>query len=238
MLATVDWMKDNYAFFNEKYWNGELPECDFSVGRSKKKWGAAECKLDRRSRTANSFRIILSNYMDTTEYTRRNILLHEMIHIAEYFYHPDSFIRRGHNAHGSYFMLEADRLNRDGWDVTVKVSEKVREASSLSAVGKKSEARIRSKAEKKFQVLVGTHKKEFTRSGYETTKTLFVLPKNVECAWGARTLEKNFRLSEIESFWISDTKYANLRGSLRKGWFITEEYYDSLVKSRSASEAR
>ena len=104
MLATVDWMKDNYAFFNEKYWNGELPECDFSVGRSKKKWGAAECTLDHSSRTANSFRIILSNYMDTTEYTRRNILLHEMIHIAEYFYHPDSFIRRGHTTHTAIIL--------------------------------------------------------------------------------------------------------------------------------------
>ena len=145
MLVTTEWMAEKYAYYNSKYWNGQLPGISFSISNSRKTWGFATYKYifnDSRTeiKTIKPLSITLSNYYDSPEKVKETTLLHEMIHIADYFFHPEHFInlrRTGKNkkydAHGPvFFMKEANRLASDGWEIQKYVTMEERGASTLS----------------------------------------------------------------------------------------------------------
>lgn len=145
MLVTTKWLAEKYAYYNSKYWNGQLPGISFSISNSKNTWGFAAYKYilnDSRTRivTIEPISITLSNYYDSPEEVKETTLLHEMIHIADYTFHPDHFInirRTGKNkkydAHGSvFFMKEARRLAADGWEIQKYATMEERNVSTLS----------------------------------------------------------------------------------------------------------
>ena len=89
MLVTTKWMAEKYAYFNSKYWNGQLPYISFSVNNSRKTWGFATYRYvlnqsRTRIETIKPISITLSNYYDSPEEIKETTLLHEMIHIADY----------------------------------------------------------------------------------------------------------------------------------------------------------
>ena len=145
MLVTTKWMAEKYAYFNNKYWNGQLPGISFSISNSRKTWGFATYRyiLDdsrRKIKDVEPLSITLSNYYDSPEEIKETTLLHEMIHIADYFFHPEHFINlrrtgrdKKYDAHGPvFFMKEAQRLAADGWEIQKYVTMEARSVSTLS----------------------------------------------------------------------------------------------------------
>ena len=139
MLVTVGWIYDNYWKFNDLYFGGMLPTIEFKVSRSKKTWGYATYKFDYSHDTVIPCEIIISNYFDSPEEVKLNTLLHEMIHIADYTFNPQHFIKnrkpvhgRSYDAHGWWFRKECERLKKYGWDIQKYVSQEAKEISSLS----------------------------------------------------------------------------------------------------------
>ena len=145
MLVTVSWISKKYDEFNKKLFKGKLPNIKFKVGRSKYSWGFASYRYDWARDTIIPEAITISNYYDSPEKVKIQTLLHEMIHIADYTFHPEHFIKnrrkvsaRQYNAHGQWFMNEAFRIsNLSGYNVTNHVTYEEKKISCLSERSKK-----------------------------------------------------------------------------------------------------
>ena len=145
MLVTVNWIKEHYNEFNNKYWNGELPMIEFKVNHNKRMWGYASFRYDYPNNKVNPEYIAISNYFDSPEEVKISTLLHEMIHIADYFYNPHHFVQNhkavsGHkyNAHGSWFLGECKRINSYGiHKVDNHVTKEEEKVSKLSEKARK-----------------------------------------------------------------------------------------------------
>lgn len=136
MLVTRNWMAVNYAKYNKLYWNGVLPDIEFKVNRTKSRWGYAEYQWFTSGKVV-PLSITLSNYYDAPEHSKLTTLLHEMIHIYDYITHPEHFVCNGHkrrdyDSHGGFFMSEATRLSKDGWNIARYVTEEEKNSCSLS----------------------------------------------------------------------------------------------------------
>ena len=139
MLVTVNWIRENYIKFNELYFGNTLPMIQFKVSRSKQTWGYASYKYDFQNSTIIPTMISISNYYDSPEDVKKTTLLHEMIHIEDYTFHPEHFIRNGrkisrhyYDAHGWWFKDECKRLKEFGWDIEKYVTEEEKSVSHLS----------------------------------------------------------------------------------------------------------
>lgn len=144
MLVTKQWIEKNYNKFNEELFGGLLPNIEFKICRSRTSWGFAECKYDLKNSTIIPVSITMSNYYDSPEKIKLNTLLHEMIHIEDYTFHPEHFIRNGrritghhYDAHGWWFQKEAQRVEKYGWKITKHVTKEEENASKLSTSAKK-----------------------------------------------------------------------------------------------------
>ena len=146
MIVTKNWIAKNYAKFNELYFNGSLPRIQFVVNRSKHSWGMAYFNYDFPNDTIIPTKIAISNYYDSPEDVKIQTLLHEMIHIADYFWHPEHFIKnhkkvskRYYDAHGYWFKEEAKRLTKEsGYKIANHVTREEMNASSLSERSKEN----------------------------------------------------------------------------------------------------
>lgn len=140
MLVDIEWMARNYDYFNNLFWNGELPSCRFATNRESRRWGFAFCKINKWERKTYDFQISLSNYYDSPEEVKQSTLIHEMIHIADYYFHPEHFIgrRRTYDSHGpEFFLKEAARIAPYGFDIQKYVTEEEQAASQLNPTTKK-----------------------------------------------------------------------------------------------------
>lgn len=158
MLVTVEWMKSNYDRFNAEYWEGSLPsDLSFKVSRSSSTWGYASYEFNLRRNEIKPTGITMSNYYDSPEEVKLATLLHEMIHIADYHFHPWHFICngrkvRGYDAHGPlFFQAEASRLKAYGWNIDKYVQD---EEETVSKVSDMERARIDAKLERGVHVFV------------------------------------------------------------------------------------
>ena len=95
MLVTKNWIEKNYNKFNKLYWDGKLPVIEFKINRSRNTWGFASFRYDFMNDTIIPLAITMSNYYDSPENVKIQTLLHEMIHIADYTFQPEHFIRNG-----------------------------------------------------------------------------------------------------------------------------------------------
>lgn len=140
MIVTTSWIEKNYNKFNNLYWNGLLPNIKFKTSRAKHTWGCAYYRYDFANDTIIPTMITVSNYYDSDEVVKIQTLLHEMIHIADYTFHPEHYIRnhrkvtaREYDAHGYYFRGEAARLSREsGYKITNHVTKEEMGMSKLS----------------------------------------------------------------------------------------------------------
>lgn len=115
MSVSVDRLKAWFDEFNARYFNGELPRPAFSTGMSRTRLGSMSWRKERHLfRQVAAFSIRISNYYDVDETTFKSVLLHEMIHLY--------IVSRGikdTSAHGKEFRRHMNRLNADGWKITV-----------------------------------------------------------------------------------------------------------------------
>lgn len=121
MQIDILWLRTWFARFNRQYFNGDLPTPGFHIGRSRTRLGTMSFKRKSRWRRTRlyDFSISLSNYYDQTEHGFKNVLLHEMIHLAI----AHSGVKDS-SPHGVVFRSMMERLNRDGWDIRVMTSTK------------------------------------------------------------------------------------------------------------------
>lgn len=172
MLPTVEWIEENYNKFNKEYWGGQLPNIQFKISNTTKYAGLAAC-YSKKEKDAYGIittklipvSITMSNHYDRDEFVLKCILLHEMIHIDDYVFHPEHFYSEGYDAygryhfnkkrydaHGEFFQDEAKRLKDEGgWEINKSITEEERRKSTLSASNKK---RAEEKAKKGFALCV------------------------------------------------------------------------------------
>jgi len=148
MLVTVDWIKENYKKFNEMYFDGALPDIEFKVSRAKDTWGYASFNYiyeHKKLKTIQPIAITISNYYDSPENVKQTTLLHEMIHIKDYVFHPEHFVRNGrritahsYDPHGWWFKNECNKLKKFGWDIEKYVTKQEQKSSKLSESAKEN----------------------------------------------------------------------------------------------------
>jgi len=157
ITVTPEWMRSTYERFNKEYWGGELPNnISFKLnGRLKRAFARASYKYSKWEDLGNGKYIAhLTEILGIEFSTGRkgetwvfeNTMLHEMIHIADYYYHPEHFAilwengrqrsafrKGGYDAHGAdFFLKEAQRLLQYGWTVNTKVTKEENQALQLS----------------------------------------------------------------------------------------------------------
>ena len=177
------WMRKWYDIFNNLYWSGQLPsgsEIKFETCNTNRRWGSASYQYTRQGNYCtgplSNFTIKISNYRVATEHTKKGTLLHEMIHIADYYLHPEHFIKNGrkvsrreYDAHGPvFFQKEAERLKQYGWNIQQYVTSEEQEQSELS-----DKAKVRLDSRKKTAVggvLVYPYKKFIFKTDIDSIK--------------------------------------------------------------------
>ena len=146
MIVTTSWISSNYNKFNNLYFGGTLPSIKFSTNHSKRVWGFATFRYDWDNDTIIPDSITISNYYDSPENIKIQILLHEMIHIEDYMWHPEHFIKNGrkvtkrtYDAHGTWFLEEAKRISEEsGYVITNRVTREEVNSSSFSVRTKRN----------------------------------------------------------------------------------------------------
>lgn len=115
MRVGVREIEEWFTEFNARYFGGALPVPSLSVGMSRTRLGSMSWKRTRRMfRTNTDYAIRLSNYYDMDETSFKSVLLHEMIHLF--------IVSKGlkdTSPHGVIFRRYMDRINADGWCITV-----------------------------------------------------------------------------------------------------------------------
>ncbi len=106
-----------------------------STGMSRTRLGSMSWRKERHLfRSVTAYSIRLSNYYDVDETGFKSILLHEMIHL----YIVSKGIKDT-SAHGKVFRHHMDRLNADGWRITVSARMA---GVPVAQHGKKKRARV------------------------------------------------------------------------------------------------
>ena len=238
MLVTIDWIKKKYNDFNARYFNNELPKnLVFKLSKSKNTWGYAAFKYDWKNSTIIPLSITLSNYYDSPERVKQNTLLHEMIHILDYTLNPNHFISNGrkvtkrcYDAHGYWFMKQANRLNELGWEVAKHVTRDEIKQSTLSPSAKRKE----NKQLKDGIVCVITGDRYSWMIKTNTSNIHTLLNTINKISWGCII----GWVKSIKTYTFNDVYLANVRNSSRRcrGWKYTKQTLLRRLESINATE--
>lgn len=134
MKVTKEWIKENYDICNEKYFDGKLPEIglhEIEITMDKNVWGRGGCRRFVKVNgeyQAQGVVLKMSNYYDSPEKDKLEVLVHEMCHIYEYFCEPEYYIQAAYvyrkwttshpkHGHGIVFNEQANRLKQYGFNV-------------------------------------------------------------------------------------------------------------------------
>ncbi len=123
MTPTAEYLRAQFAEFNDRYFGGVLPEPQFRVNSARTILGRFSCRRVRRGllglRSSEEYAIAVSRFYDLGERDVQTVLLHEMIHFYLcYRRMADS------SPHGKLFRREMERINADGWSISVRTSTK------------------------------------------------------------------------------------------------------------------
>ncbi len=239
MLVTKEWISKNYAKFNKLYWNDQLPHnLKFKLSSAKKSWGFAAFKYDYPNNTIIPTELTISNYYDSPEEVKLHTLLHEMIHIADYTFHPEHFIKnhravhgRHYDAHGWWFLKEAERINKFGWHVSNIVTNEEIKASRLSVRSQRSEST--KKANAIICVIYGTNCNFYFKTDVNKIE-------NVKNAINRYTFIKIGDIKKVK-YYKFDNKSMAMRRSCSNsliGWFATYQQTMNMLQKIKATEVR
>jgi hypothetical protein len=239
MLVTIAWIEKNYKKFNKMYWDNKLPDIEFKVSRSRNTWGYAAFRYNYAKSTITPTSITLSNYYDSPENVKINTLLHEMIHIADYTFHPEHFIRNGrrvsghhYDAHGYWFQSEAKRIEKFGWTISKHVTNEEQKISKLSEHSEKCLTRKKDVA--LICVIRGTSGMNFY------FKTDIYKVKDVKATIKRYNFYYIGEVRKIEFYTFDDEKLAVKRscGKNLRGWFLNNEKMLKKLESIKATTVK
>ena len=150
MLYTREWVAEKYNECNEKYFGGKLPSIspyEVKLTKNKNPWGRGGCKQFIKNPWSGEYEargvhLELSNYYDTSEKDKLEVLVHEMCHIYEYFVEPKYYIEcvvkhrwtynHPKHGHGTVFYEQANRLEKYGFHVQRFVDNDTRDNAEIS----------------------------------------------------------------------------------------------------------
>ena len=163
MLYTREWVLDKYNECNEKYFGGKLPKIalwEIKLTKNKHPWGRGGCRQFVKNLWSGEYEakgvyLELSNYYDTSEKGKLEVLVHEMCHIYEYFVEPKYYIEcvvrhrwtydHPRHGHGTVFYEQAQRLEKYGFHVQRFVDNDTRENAEVSdAIAQRHQERLES----------------------------------------------------------------------------------------------
>lgn len=220
MIADKKWILTNYERFNDKYFDGELPKISVKISHAKKYLGRAEAAYDLDKKSTCDFSITMSNYYDQPESNMYCTLLHEMIHIKDYYMngpeiYENHWRQKKHRGHGAYFLKEAARItNESGFKIDVKASEDVMSKCILSEDTRK-------KIDTPYLMFIS---KDFTL-GYG----VFRLPKN----FSAKAIQDLMNWNNLKTGYVLEGVFdifAGKRGSMKSGRIINKDRYTMYFK--------
>ncbi len=123
MTPTIDYLRTQFIAFNARYFGGELPEPQFKINCARTLLGRFSCRKVRQGllglRHSEEYAIAISRFYDLNERDVQTVLLHEMIHFHICFHHMTDT-----SSHGVLFRREMERINADGWNISVRTSTK------------------------------------------------------------------------------------------------------------------
>lgn len=239
MIVNVKWISENYNKFNKLYWNDQLPHnLKFKLSRAKRSWGFAAFKYDYPNNTIIPTELIISNYYDSPEEVKLHTLLHEMIHIADYTFHPEHFIKnhravhgRHYNAHGWWFLKEAERINKFGWHVSNIVTNEEIKASKLSIKSQINENT--KKANAIICVIYGTNCNFYFKTDVNKIE-------NVKKSIKRYTFIKIGDIKKVKYYKFENKSMAMRRSCSNSlvGWFATYQQTMNMLQNVKATEVR
>ena len=240
MIVTTSWIEKNYNKFNKKLWNGMLPNIKFKTNRTEHSWGFASFKYDWAHDTIIPEAITISNFYDSPENVKIQTLLHEMIHIADYTFHPEHFIKnrrkvsaRQYNAHGYWFMNEASRIsNLSGYNVTNHVT---REEQKISCLSERSKRCLENKKNNAIICVV-----------YGTSGINFFFKTDIYKIEMIKKTINNYTfyhigdIKKVKYYTFENESLANMRSCAKRltGWFANNEAMLNRLERIKATEVR
>lgn len=117
---TTEFLKIAYDKLNSELFGNELPSnIDLVVksAPSQSFFGRATATIYRRSRKLTPKSIILNGSATLTLHEWLEVVVHEMVHIADYSFHPEHFFGRKYDAHGTWFLDFGKKFEKDGFHV-------------------------------------------------------------------------------------------------------------------------
>lgn len=245
MLVDKLWMWKKYREFSQTMFNGDMPslsEITFEVNQKANRWGYACHKYNTRTIEDDGYprrydyEIHMSNAYDSPEHVKETTMIHEMIHIYDYYNHPEHFVqhtwkgwklRKDYDAHGSYFMSIAKRIKDDfGYDIQKNVTE---EEQAQSTMSDKLSKRLENKAQKGY--VIGYQKFNPNHHVYYNGR----LQEGMMFKCGSVNILKkimsNYKDADIRAYLTHDEKYKNYAGCMQwiRGWYMSEKEWNELV---------
>lgn len=120
MTLTEELLRTWFQQFNAEYFGNKLPEPRLIVSSTRIRLGCfswhSEPKYFYGLDVLSGFTIRVSNYYDMQERQYQETLLHEMIHFYIAYQHL-----KDNGTHGRLFREYMNRINRQGWHITVSL---------------------------------------------------------------------------------------------------------------------
>jgi hypothetical protein len=202
MELTLDFIAAAFHKFNKKYYDGKLETPMFAIVHRKNILGQYQHKWPKIIR--------ISDYYDRSERDYHNTILHEMIH--EFI--RQNNIRDTRRHHGAVFYAEAERINRDGWNIS-----RCDDVSGLGLKSGKNEtyhiAVFKTKDGKFFKMCMNPKKINYFTARFsqhpDSFKKWFMFTSNDD------KLYAHFPkcTKGIRGYYITKAEYENLRGEAR-----------------------
>ena len=221
MIVTTAWIEKNYNKFNNLYWNGMLPKIGFKTSRSRNAWGFASFRYDFRNDTIIPLTITMSNYYDSPENVKIQTLLHEMIHIADYTFHPEHFIRNGRKVSARSYYKIATHVTKEEFGCS-----------------KLSESTIRAQENKKNNAIIcvvyGTSGTNFY------FKTDIYKIKLMKATIQSYTFYRIGEIKTVKYYTFKNDDLANMRscGKSLRGWFLDNISMKNKLREIKATEVK
>lgn len=117
---TIEFLKTAYAKLNSELFGNELPSNLKFVVKSAPSasfFGQSTATIYRRTRELIPASVILNGAATLTMHEWLEVVVHEMVHVADYAFHPEHFFGRKYDAHGEWFLNFGKRFEKDGFHV-------------------------------------------------------------------------------------------------------------------------
>ena len=128
---TIEFLKEAYGYLNNRLFQGKLPEdIEFKIEHSLEDNDAGHTYANDNKKEGEFVidRVSLNGTLMMTIHSWLETILHEMIHVMDFKFHPEHFnkkINPNYDYHKGWFMKEADKFKKYGFDIKETIDSDV-----------------------------------------------------------------------------------------------------------------